>query len=270
MIETDPVGTPPVELSRPDALPPQPFALAPRSRKHRGSDLRRRQDRKECYESAVSPESLPTSASALRNRGPIGDVLERMLPVRETLLLEIASGSGEHAAYLAERLAHLVVQPSDRSAQACACIDTRASARTSGRLEPAICLDVLQRPWPVKHADAVLCINMLHASPPETLPALMQGAAAILGIGSPLITYGPYRIDGKHTAPSNEVFDTWLRRERDSRWGVRDLETVVAEAERAGFVLEERVPMPSNNFILLFHRVAGQQREPTTHVDVNR
>ena len=191
-----------------------------------------------------------TSPSAMRNRGPIADELERILPRGPLTILEIASGGGEHAVYFAERLPEVVIQPSDQSEQACRDIDGLAEGHA--RVRRAIRLDVLERPWPAVQADVVLCINMLHASVPATLPALMRGAATVLPASGVLITYGPYRIGGEHTAPSNAEFDAWLRNERNPEWGVRDLETVVAAAEDQGLSLEERVAMPANNFLLVF------------------
>jgi hypothetical protein len=192
-----------------------------------------------------------SSPAALRNREAIADVLARVLP-KSGLVLEIASGSGEHAVHFAQRFPDLVLQPSDPREEGRASIDAHAAELPPGRVLPALALDVIA-PWPLTHADAVVCINMIHASVPETVPALMKGAAAILAKGAPLVTYGAYKIGGAHTAPSNETFDAWLK-ERDPRWGVRDLEHVVAEAEKAGFTLEERIAMPANNFVLVFRR----------------
>jgi cyclopropane fatty-acyl-phospholipid synthase-like methyltransferase len=191
-----------------------------------------------------------SSPAALRNRDAIADELASVLP-REGLVLEIASGSGEHVVHFAERFPALTFQPSDPREEARASIDDYAR-ELGARVLPALALDVTA-PWPIGHADAVVCINMLHASVPETLPSLMRGAATILAKGAPLVTYGAYKIGGAHTAPSNETFDAWLK-ERDPRWGVRDLEAVVLEAERAGFALEKRVAMPANNFTLVFRR----------------
>lgn len=193
-----------------------------------------------------------SSPAALRNRDAIAGVLARVLPERG-LVLEIASGTGEHAVHFAERLPKLVFQPSDPREEARASIDAYAADLPPGRVLPALALDVLASPWPVERADAVLCINMIHASVPDTVPTLMRGAASILAKGAPLVTYGAYKIGGVHTAESNVSFDAWLK-ERDARWGVRDLEHVVAEAERAGFTLEERIAMPANNFVLVFRR----------------
>jgi hypothetical protein len=194
-----------------------------------------------------------SSPAALRNREVIADQLARVLPA-SGVVLEIASGSGEHVVHFAQRFPGLVFQPSDPKDEGRASIDAYVAELSSDRVRPAIALDVLSWPWPIERADAVLCINMIHASVPETVPALMRGAASILAPGAPLVTYGAYKIAGAFTAPSDETFDAWLK-ERDPRWGLRDLEHVVAEAERAGFTLEERVAMPSNNFVLVFRRV---------------
>ncbi len=201
-----------------------------------------------------APMVQPISGAVLRNRGPIADVLVRVLPERGTVL-EIASGGGGHAAYFAERLPELIFQPTEASDEALGEIDARAAMRTAGTVLPAMRLDVLAQPWPIARADAVLCINMIHASPPSTVPALMRGAAALLAPGAPLVTYGPYKIGGQHTSESNVEFDAWLKRERDPRFGVRDLEAVVAEAEACGLRLDERVAMPANNFVLVLRRV---------------
>lgn len=196
-----------------------------------------------------------SSPSALRNREPIAEVLARVLPTKEgALVLEIASGSGEHVAHFAERFGHLVFQPAEMGERERASIEAyRAEHEGRGHrnLLAPLALDVLQ-PWPIAHADAIVCINMIHASVPETVPALFSGAARILQKGGPLVTYGAYKIGGAHTAPSNVEFDAWLKNERNPRWGVRDLEWLEEEAQRVGLALEERVAMPANNFMLIW------------------
>jgi len=192
-----------------------------------------------------------SAPSALRNRAPIADVLTRLLP-QEGLVLELASGTGEHVVYFAERFPQLTFQPSDPSPDARASIEAhRLEAALSNVLAPLM-LDVCA-PWPVTHADAILCINMIHISPRETVPALMQGAARVLPSHSRLITYGAYRIGGAQTAKSNEDFDAWLK-QRDPRFGVRDLEWLEEEAAHVGLTLEERIAMPSENFILVWRK----------------
>lgn len=193
-----------------------------------------------------------SSPAAQRNRGPIADVLARVLPPRG-LVLEIASGSGEHVAFFARRMPQLEWQPSDPDPDARASIAAIADEEPSVNVLAPIALDVREPRWPVKRADAIVCINMIHASPPETLDALMAGAARTLPPGAPLVLYGPYRIAGVHTAPSNEEFDAWLKT-RDPRWGVRDLELVIDVALEHGIDLVERVAMPANNFVLAMRR----------------
>lgn len=192
----------------------------------------------------------PSAPSALRNREPIAAVLERVL-APGARVLEVASGDGTHAAYFADRLPGRHFQPSEADARALAAIDRRVGDRP-GQVEPAIRLDVLDA-WPALEVDAVLCINMLHIAPPEALPALMAGAAGVLRPGGVLLTYGAYRIAGAHTAPSNVEFDAWLK-QRDPRFGVRDLEQVVAVAAAEGLAFEQQVEMPANNLMLVFRR----------------
>ncbi len=196
-----------------------------------------------------------SSPAALRNRGPILEVLTRVLPARG-LVLEIASGTGEHAVFFARGLPAIEWQPSDVDAEALESIAARREAEPSPNLRAPLPLDVCAAAWPIARADAVFCANMIHASPPETTPGLLRGAARVLEEGGVLVTYGPYRIGGAHTAESNVEFDAWLEG-RDPRWGVRDLEVVVEVAAGAGLVLEERVPMPANNYVLVFRKGAA-------------
>lgn len=192
--------------------------------------------------------------ATLRNREPLREVLARVLP-RGSRVLEVASGSGEHAIYFAQHLAVASWQPSDPDADARASIDAhRAATRDAhgGRCLPAIALDAMD--WRVVDAfDAVVCINMIHISPFEASEGLFAGAASVLSAGAPLVTYGPYRIDGEHTAESNVRFEAWLH-SLDPRFGVRDLGELEAAAVPHGLTLEERVPMPANNFTLVWRR----------------
>lgn len=192
-----------------------------------------------------------SAPSALRNRGPIADVLSTLLP-SEGAVLELASGTGEHVVHFAERFPTLTFQPSDPSPSARASIEAHRLERALPNILPVIDLDVCAT-WPDVKADALLCINMIHISPPETVPALMQGAARVLCPRGVLVTYGAYRIGGKHTAPSNEAFDAWLH-ERDPRFGVRDLEWLVEEGAACGLTLEARIAMPSENFSLVWRK----------------
>jgi hypothetical protein len=169
------------------------------------------------------------------------------------LVLEVASGSGEHATFFASRLSHVTWQPSDADAGARASIDEYVAESGLANVRPAIALDAMAADWPIARADAVVCINMIHIAPIEACDGLMRGAAAVLAAGAPLFLYGPYKRGGVHTAESNARFDAGLRAQ-DPRWGVRDLEDVIARAERAGLTHEAIVEMPANNLSVVFRR----------------
>ena len=190
--------------------------------------------------------------AAARNRQPILDVLRPRLPA-EGLVLEIASGSGEHIVHFAEALPGLVFQPSDPSAEARASIDDWVQTTGLGNVRAALALDAAGDVWPIEQANAVLCCNMIHIAPWEAAVGLISGAAAVLADGGTLYLYGPYRRGGRHTAPSNEAFDRDLR-QRNPTWGVRDLEAVAALAEARGFGSPEIIDMPANNLSLVFKR----------------
>lgn len=202
---------------------------------------------------AQGPER-PHAPATLRNREPILAVLQRVLPDRG-LLLEIASGSGEHAAFLTPRLsAGLEWQPTEATQEALAGIDAHAADSTCPRIRPAMVLDARAADWPIRQADAVFCCNMVHITPWVAAEGLFAGAARILPAGAPLILYGPFKRHGRHTAPSNAAFDTDLRH-RDPTWGVRCLDTeIMTLAEATGIQLAEVVTMPANNLTLVFRR----------------
>ncbi|AQR73753.1 DUF938 domain-containing protein [Sphingomonas sp. LM7] len=185
-----------------------------------------------------------------RNREPIAAVLERVLPARG-LVLEVASGSGEHCAFFAERFPALQWQPSDPEDGARESIADWCASLPN--VLPPLALDATADAWPIVAADAVLCANMVHISPWEATLGLMDGAGRLLAPGAPLIVYGPYRQRDMPTAESNEAFDVSLKA-RDSRWGLRHVEEVSAAAAACGLVLEQIVPMPANNLSLVFRR----------------
>jgi SAM-dependent methyltransferase len=189
-----------------------------------------------------------------RNREPILDVLRRVLPP-QGLILEVASGSGEHAAYFAERLPALSWQPTDPDPTALASIAAHRAAAAAPNLLPPLRLDTMSGQWPVERAAAVVCINMIHITPWAASEGLVAGARRTLRAGGVLYLYGPYRIDGRHTAPSNQDFDAWLRAQ-NAQWGIRDLANVTALAARHGLFLTETVPMPANNLSVVFGRDA--------------
>ena len=197
------------------------------------------------------------SPSAARNRDPILAVLQRVLPTAG-LVLELGSGTGEHAVHFARHLPALRWLPSDADPAAMASITDWVAHAASPNLLPPLCFELAATPWPVSAADAIVAINVLHYSPWETTPALFSCAAGGLPAGGVVVCYGPYRRGGAHTAPSNADFDQWLR-SVDARFAVRDLEAVEAEAQRCGFVLEDVVGMPANNFSLVFRRGGGRE-----------
>jgi SAM-dependent methyltransferase len=191
-------------------------------------------------------------AHVARNREPILEVLRRVLPP-QGLVLEVASGSGEHAAYFAKRLPTLFWQPTDLDPRALASIAAHRTAADAPNLLSPLRLDAMSEQWPVQHADALVCINMIHITPWATCQGLMTGAERTLRAGGVLYLYGPYQINGRHTAQSNEEFDAWLRTQ-NAQWGVRDLAEVTALAQRHGFSLAETIPMPANNLSAVFER----------------
>lgn len=186
--------------------------------------------------------------AALRNRMAIADVLREELP-RAGTVLEIASGSGEHAAYFAGEFPALEWQPSDPDPDAR--VSIAAWCAGIANVLPPLDLDAAASPWPIANADAVLCINMVHISPWQATLGLLAGAARVLRADAPLILYGPFLQAGVATAPSNLAFDQSLRA-RDARWGLRSVAAVAAAA--ACFALSETIAMPANNLMLVFRR----------------
>ena len=189
-------------------------------------------------------------AHVARNRAPILDVLRRVLPAAG-LVLEVASGGGEHAAYFAKGLPSLFWQPSDADPRALASIAAHRTAAAAANLLAPLRLDVTAAQWPVERADALVCINMIHITPWAASEGLIAGARRILRPGGVVYLYGPYHLDGRPTARSNQDFDAWLRTQ-NAEWGVRDLADVTDLAARHGFALAETVPMPANNLSVVF------------------
>jgi hypothetical protein len=190
--------------------------------------------------------------SAERNKGPILDVLTRVLPGRG-VVLEIASGTGQHVVHFAKALPSLTWQPSDPDPELLESIALRVGEEQLANVTPPIKLDVTRLPWPLQTTDAVVCINMIHVAPWSATLALLEGTKALLPTQHVLFLYGPYRRFGQHTSKSNEQFDSDLRA-HDPEWGLRDLEAVSEAAASSGFVLAEIVEMPANNLSLIFKR----------------
>ena len=191
--------------------------------------------------------------ATLRNRDAIADVLVEWLPT-SGLVLEVASGSGEHAVHFAAAFRALDWQPSDPDADALTSIAAWSAEAGLGNIRPPLMLDAAAPEWPLARADALLCINMVHISPWDATLGLFAGAARLLAPGAPLILYGPYVEADVPTAESNRAFDVSLRAHNPG-WGLRDIADVKAAASAAGFAFIDRRVMPANNLMLLFRRI---------------
>lgn len=207
------------------------------------------------------PSAQLHSEAAERNKQPILDVLLKLLPA-QGVALEIAGGTGQHIAHFAAQMPGWAWQSSDPDAQA------RASIAAHWPAGPApLALDVLEQPWPLppthQALDAIFSANMLHISPWPCCAALMRGAASHLRATGLLLVYGPFRVPGLATAPSNEAFDADLRR-RNPAWGLRGLDAVNAEAQAAGLKLREWHSLPANNLLLAFERQRDNRETPST------
>jgi hypothetical protein len=195
---------------------------------------------------------LPASPAAERNKQPIADVLARVLPPAG-VVLEIASGTGQHAVHFAHTFPSLTWQPSEPDAEAVAILAERVRHAGLPNLRAPLELDVHEPPLLRDAVAAVVCINMIHIAPWWACAALLLHGERWLAPGAPLVLYGPFKRGGKHTAPSNAAFDANLRA-RDPEWGVRDLDDVVALARRHSLDLAEVVAMPANNLSVVLRR----------------
>lgn len=193
-----------------------------------------------------------SAPAAQRNREPIAAVLANWLPP-SGLVLEVASGSGEHAVHFAERFPNLDWQPTDPDPEALSSIEAWRTDSGLANLREPVILDATSSTWPVEAADAMLNINMVHISPWEATLGLLDGASRVLSIGAPLILYGPWTQQRFLTAASNIAFDEDLRR-RNPTWGLRNVEEFAAEAEKRGLIYEDQRQMPANNIMLRFIR----------------
>ncbi len=188
-----------------------------------------------------------------RNRDFILDVLRDVLPPKG-VILEIASGSGEHVVHFARNFPALVFQPSDPDPDALLSIAAWVNATGVTNVRAPLALDASQSFWPIASADVIVCINMVHISPWNATLGLLRGAATILPPASPFYLYGPYKREGFATAPSNQAFDRSLR-DRNPTWGLRDLEVVEAMAQSVGFSAPVITEMPANNLSVVFRRM---------------
>jgi hypothetical protein len=194
------------------------------------------------------------SPAAERNRGPILDVLRRVLPASGHVL-EIASGGGLHVVHFASALPDLVFQPSDPSPEARESIEELRVESGLANVLPPRAVDVLDPAWEraagLGVVDGIVCINMLHIAPWEATAGLFRGAARLVAHDAPVVLYGPYRFHGRFLAPSNEAFSRSLA-ERNPAWAVRDVDDVERTAGAAGFVMDAPIELPANNHVLVF------------------
>jgi SAM-dependent methyltransferase len=199
----------------------------------------------------TNPAARTAPAVAL-NREPILRVLRNVLP-RPAQVLEIASGTGEHAVWFSRALPMLTWQPTDRDKEALESIAAWHDTTGLPNLLPPLHLDATAETWPIAQADAVVAINMIHIAPWAATQGLIAGAARVLTPDGLLFLYGPFREAGAHTAPTNAAFDAHLRA-RDPSWGVRDLDELAALASGHGLLALERIAMPANNLSVVFRR----------------
>ncbi len=196
--------------------------------------------------------------AADRNKEPILAVLRRVLP-ENGVVLEIASGTGQHVVHFAQALPGLTWQPSDPDSAARSSAAAWVTHSGLHNVNAPLDLEVLSEPWPIEQADAVVCINMIHISPWAATLALIAGTARLVPSGGVLFLYGPFRRSDRETAPSNEEFDAQLRR-RNQEWGLRNLEAVVSLATTAGLELFDLTDMPANNLSVAFRRAQQSLR----------
>lgn len=206
--------------------------------------------------SGLFPEDWPTAGrhapATLRNRDAIVDILRDVLPDSGTIL-EIASGTGEHAVYFGQKFPHLTFQPSDPDLENHRSISAWAEREGMTNLLPPLALDALAAKWDVSSPVAILCINMVHIAPWEASIGLFEKASALLGQGAPLYLYGPYFQADVTPAEGNLAFERSLK-SRNLQWGIRDVADMDALAEKTGFARESLVAMPANNISLIYRR----------------
>jgi SAM-dependent methyltransferase len=192
------------------------------------------------------------SPSAERNKGPITELLTRVLPTQGDVL-EVGSGTGQHVLLFARAMPLIRWQPTERDADCLRSIASWLAQATPPNVNAPIHLDVHDEIWPIAEVAAVVCINMIHIAAPSAIEALLRGARNVIAPGGMLFLYGPYRRQGRHTSPGNEAFDKLLKAE-NPEWGVRNLEDVGLLAASEGLELEDTYGMPANNLAVIFRR----------------
>jgi hypothetical protein len=196
-------------------------------------------------------DTIPYSGAAERNRQPILDQLLHLMPTQGAVL-EIGSGTGQHAVFFSQNLPQLMWQPSDRGVNLSG-LKACFSVHGNDRILPLLKLDVLEDPWPGCSYAAAYSANTAHIMPWDAVVAMFAGLAAHLLPGARFFLYGPFNIDNQFTSESNEQFDARLRAE-DPRRGIRDMTAIKGLAKLYRMQLEQQIPMPANNFILVFNK----------------
>ena len=205
-----------------------------------------------CETAEVLADGRIVSPSAERNKGPIAEILMRVLPAQGEVL-EVSSGTGQHVLHFAQAMPHIRWRPTERDADALKSIASWLGQTPAPNVNAPLRLDVYDAIWPVHDMAAVVCINMIHIAPPSAAEALLRGAGDVIAPGGILFLYGPYRRQGRHTSPSNKAFDERLKATNPG-WGVRNLEDVVHLASAVGLELEQTHDMPANNLALVFRK----------------
>ncbi|MGL5837896.1 MAG: DUF938 domain-containing protein [Sphingorhabdus sp.] len=209
-------------------------------------------DRSEPFVFDGDGEAKRFAPATQRNRDAIAEVLQDILPT-QGVVVEIASGTGEHIVHFASRFPNLDWQPSDYDEASLASIAVWRDESGLPNIRPALRIDAIAENWPIERAHAMICINMTHISPWAATKGLLAGAARVLNVGAPLYLYGPYRESNRPIADSNEAFDRSLKL-RNPEWGLRLLDDVVELAAANGLAFENRIAMPANNLSLVFRR----------------
>jgi SAM-dependent methyltransferase len=208
-----------------------------------------------CEIADVLADGRIVSPSAERNKGPIAELLMRVLPEQGDVL-EVGSGTGQHVQHFAQAMPHIRWQPTERDADCLKSIASWLALALVPNVNAPIRLDVHDKIWPVGEVAAVVCLNMIHIAPPSATEALLHGAGRVISSGGILFLYGPYRRQGRHTSASNEAFDDLLRAENPT-WGVRNLEDVALLAASEGLELQEVHDLPANNLAIVFSKRRG-------------
>jgi SAM-dependent methyltransferase len=201
----------------------------------------------------LDEHGLPIWGAPERNKGPILEQLVRVLPSPGGTFLEIGSATGQHLAHFAAHLPHYRFLPSDYDPTHLRTLERRRVVLGLANVEAPLALDVTESVWPLGEVDVVYSANMVHIAPWEAAVGLFDGAARHLRHGGLLLTYGPYKLAGRHTAESNERFDASLR-ERNAAWGVRDVDDLSELASARRIELVESTAMPANNFFLVWQK----------------